>query len=297
MDELRVFISVAKHRSFTRAAAESGVTPSAISHAMKVLEARLGVRLLARTTRSISLTQAGERLFDDIYPLFEQVDDALDRLNELRDKPSGTIRITGSDDVIQHLVRPVMPSFLLRYPDIKIEIGIDYAFTDIVGQRFDAGIRLGESLNKDMLAVRISKDWRQLVVAAPSYFRSVKKPQMPQDLLDHNCINVRYSDTSGLYAWEFEKGDKKFRLKVQGQYTANTTIHVLDAALDGVGIACLPEYVVIDYIRQGKLIAVLMDWSPYFDGFYLYYPHRRQDSPAFMAFLNILRERHIRNEV
>lgn len=293
MDELRVFISVAKQRSFTRAAAESGVTPSAISHAMKALERRLGVRLLARTTRSISLTQAGEQLLDDISPLFAQVDDALSRLNELRDKPAGTIRITGADDVIQYLVRPVLPSFLLRYPDIKVEIGIDYAFTDIVGKRFDAGIRPGESLNKDMIAARISKDWRQLVVATPSYFSRFKQPRTPQELLEHNCINVRYSDSSGLYAWEFEKGDKKLSLKVQGQYTANTTIHMLDAVLDGIGIACLPEYVVADYIRQGQLKAVLMDWSPYFDGFYLYYPHRRQDSPAFMAFLNELRERHL----
>ncbi|VCZ65837.1 HTH-type transcriptional regulator PgrR [Escherichia coli] len=187
-------------KSFTKAAAEIGVTPSAISHTVKSLEERLGIRLLARTTRSISTTEAGERLINEVGPLMEQVDDAISRLSELREKPTGVIRLTAADDVIQYLIRPVLPDFLSRYPDIQIEIGIDYGFTDIVDQRFDAGIRPGDVLNNDMIAAKISQNWRQLVVAAPDYFKRYAKPRKPQDLLNHNCINVRYSDTSGLYA-------------------------------------------------------------------------------------------------
>lgn len=292
MDELRVFLSVARLKSFTKAAAEIGVTPSAVSHTVKSLEERLGIRLLARTTRSISTTEAGERLINEIGPLMEQVDDAINRLSELRDKPTGVIRLTGADDVIQYLIRPVLPDFLSRYPDIQIEICIDYGFTDIVDQRFDAGIRPGDALNNDMIAVKISQDWRQLIVAAPDYFQRFGKPKKPQDLLNHNCINVRYSATSGLYAWEFEKEDQKFSLKVKGQYIANSTVHQLDAALDGLGIACLPEYVADEYIRNGRLIAVLTEWCPWFEGYHIFYPHRRQDSPAFMAFLQVLRNRY-----
>lgn len=292
MDELRVFLSVARLKSFTKAAAEIGVTPSAVSHTVKSLEERLGIRLLARTTRSISTTEAGERLINEIGPLMEQVDDAINRLSELRDKPTGVIRLTGADDVIQYLIRPVLPDFLSRYPDIQIEICIDYGFTDIVDQRFDAGIRPGDALNNDMIAVKISQDWRQLIVAAPDYFQRFGKPKKPQDLLNHNCINVRYSATSGLYAWEFEKEDQKFSLKVKGQYIANSTVHQLDAALDGLGIACLPEYVADEYIRNGRLIAVLTEWCPWFEGYHIFYPHRREDSPAFMAFLQVLRNRY-----
>ena len=268
------------------------MTPSAVSHTVKSLEERLGIRLLARTTRSISTTEAGERLINEIGPLMEQVDDAISRLSELREKPTGIIRLTGSDDVIQYLIRPVLPDFLSRYPDIQIEIGIDYGFTDIVDQRFDAGIRPGDALNNDMIAVKISQDWRQLIVAAPDYFQRYGKPKKPQDLLNHNCINVRYSDTSGLYAWEFEKEDQKFSLKVKGQYIANSTVHQLDAALDGLGVACLPEYVADEYIRNGRLMAVLTEWCPWFEGYHIFYPHRRQDSPAFMAFLQVLRNRY-----
>lgn len=209
---------MARLKSFTKAAAEIGVTPSAISHTVKSLEERLGIRLLARTTRSISTTEAGERLINEVGPLMEQVDDAISRLSELREKPTGVIRLTAADDVIQYLIRPVLPDFLSRYPDIQIEIGIDYGFTDIVDQRFDAGIRPGDVLNNDMIAAKISQNWRQLVVAAPDYFKRYAKPRKPQDLLNHNCINVRYSDTSGLYAWEFEKDAQKFSLKVKGGF-------------------------------------------------------------------------------
>ncbi len=289
MDELKAFLSIARLNSFTKAAAEIGVTPSALSHTIKSLEEKLGVRLFARTTRSISPTEAGKQLIDDLTPLFEQVDDAILRLSELRDKPAGNIRITGADDAIQYVLRPVLPRFLNRYPDVSVEVSVDYGFTDIVKQRFDAGIRLGEDLNNDMIAVKVSPDWRQVVVASPQYLRNNPKPKKPEDLLKHNCINIRYSEKSGLYAWEFEKGEKKVNIKVKGQYTANSNTHVLDAVLDGIGIAYLPEYFVEEHLKRGELIAFLLDWCPYFDGYYLYYPHRRQDSPAFIALVNALR--------
>ncbi|WP_127019283.1 LysR family transcriptional regulator [Rheinheimera mangrovi] len=289
MDDLKAFLAVARLNSFTKAAAELGVTPSALSHLIKALESKLGVRLFARTTRSISPTEAGRQLIDDLAPLFEKVDDAIKRLSELRDKPAGHIRITGADDAIEYILRPALTRFLVRYPDISVEVGIDYGFTDIVKERFDAGIRLGEDLNNDMIAVKVSPNWRQIVVASPQYLRTHPVPKKPDDLLKHNCINIRYSEKSGLYAWEFEKGDKKLNLKVKGQFTANTNTHVLNAVLDGIGIAYLPEYYVEEYVKEEKLVALMLDWCPYFDGYYIYYPHRRQDSPAFTALLDILR--------
>ena len=289
MDELKSFLVIARHGSLTKAAAELGVTPSALSHTLKVLEERLGVRLFARTTRSVSPTEAGRQLIDDLTPLFDKVDDAILRLNELKDKPAGNIRITAADDAIQYILQPKLPRFLSRYPEVNIEVSVNYSLTDIVKDRFDAGIRLGEDLNNDMIAVKISPDWRQVLVASPQYLRNHSAPKKPEDLLSHNCINIRYSDKSGLYAWEFQKGDKKLNLKVKGQYTANSNPHVLAAALDGIGVAYLPEYYVEEYLQQGKLVAFLLDWCPYFDGYYLYYPHRRQDSPAFHALVNTLR--------
>lgn len=292
LDDLKAFLSVARLNSFTKAAAEIGVTPSALSHTIKSLEERLGIRLLVRTTRSVSPTEAGRQLIDDLSPLFEQVDDAILRLSELRDKPAGHIRITGADDAIQYILRPVLPRFFNRYPDISVEVSIDYGFTDIVKQRFDAGIRMGENLGNDMIAVKVSPDWRQVVVASPQYLRNNQKPSKPEDLLKHNCINIRYSDKSGLYVWEFQEGDKKINIRVGGQFTANSNIHVLDAVLDGVGVAYLPEYYVEEYLSKGELVALLLDWCPYFDGYYLYYPHRRQDSPAFSALVDALRYPH-----
>ncbi|KFZ36489.1 LysR family transcriptional regulator [Shewanella mangrovi] len=289
MDDLKAFLVIARLNSFTKAAAELGVSPSALSHLIKSLEKKLGVRLFARTTRSIAPTDAGQRLINDLAPLFEQVDDAIQRLGELRDKPAGHLRITGADDAIEYILRPVLPRFLSRYPDISVEVSIDYGFTDIVKERFDAGIRLGEDLNNDMIAVKVSPNWRQVVVASPQYLRKHSVPKIPEDLLKHNCINIRYSEKSGLYAWEFEKGDKKLNLKVKGQFTANTNSHVLNAVLDGMGIAYLPEYYVEEYLKQEQLVTLMLDWCPYFEGYYLYYPYRRQDSPAFMALLDMLR--------
>lgn len=289
MDDLRAFLCIAKVQSFTRAAAEIGVSPSALSHTIKNLEDRLGYRLLTRTTRSVSPTSEGERVIQTLGPLYEQINDELEKLSAMRDSPSGIIRLTGSDDAIQYVVRPVLSDFLKQYPDVSVEIGIDYGFTDIVSERFDAGIRLGESVDKDMIATRVSRDWRLSVVATPEYFRQYPIPETPNELLQHNCINVRHSASSGVYAWEFEKNKRKFSVKVKGQYTANSTLHQLDAVLDGIGIAYLPDYLVSPWLQNGQLIEVLNDWCPFFQGYHLYYPHRRHGSPAFMAFVEALR--------
>ncbi|QGY32434.1 LysR family transcriptional regulator [Pantoea cypripedii] len=289
MDDLQSFLSVARQLSFTRAAADIGVTPSALSHTIKSLEEKLGYRLLTRTTRSVALTEEGETLLNAIGPLYEQIHYELDKMSALRGKPTGTIRLTCSDDVVEYLIRPILAQFLETYPDIQVEVSIDYGFTDIVRERIDAGIRLGESVDKDMIAVRISRDWRLSAVATPAYFAQHPAPDTPQDLIRHNCINIRHSASSGVYAWEFEQGDRHFTVKTTGQFTANSTIHQLNAALDGIGIAYLPDYLVEPHLISGKLVEVLADWSPTFQGFHLYYPHRRQGSPAFMAFVNTLR--------
>ncbi|WP_294900411.1 LysR family transcriptional regulator [Tatumella sp. UBA2305] len=291
MDDLQAFLRVARQLSFTRAAADIGVTPSALSHTIKALEEKLGYRVLTRTTRSVALTEEGETLFNAIGPLYEQIYYELEKMSALQGKPAGTIRLTCSDDVVEYLIRPVLTQFLETYPDIQIEISIDYGFTDIVRERIDAGIRLGESVDKDMIAVRISPDWRLSAVATPAYFLRNPVPKIPQDLIQHNCINIRHSASSGIYAWEFEKGDHHFTVKTTGQFTANSTIHQLNAALDGIGIAYLPDYMVEPHLTNGVLMQVLTDWSPTFQGFHLYYPHRRQGSPAFMAFVEALRYR------
>ncbi|MDF7675496.1 LysR family transcriptional regulator [Neisseriaceae bacterium ESL0693] len=289
MDDLHAFLMVARYLNFTHAAAQMGVTSSALSHTIKSLEERLGYRLLTRTTRRVALTEAGEKLFNAIEPLYEEIQYALDKLSIARDRPAGVIRLTCSDDVVEYFIRPMLTSFLATYPDIQIEISIDYGFTDIVRERIDAGIRLGESIDKDMIAVRISRDWRLCAVATADYFLRHGIPATPQMLMQHNCINIRHSATSGVYAWEFTQDKRHFTVKTHGQFTVNSTIHQLNAALDGIGIAYLPDYLVEPYINNGQLMQVLADWSPCFQGFHLYYPHRRQGSPAFMAFVEALR--------
>ncbi|OCA55373.1 LysR family transcriptional regulator [Photorhabdus namnaonensis] len=289
MDDLQAFLLVAEERSFTKAAARMGVTPSALSHTIKALEERLGVRLLTRTTRNVAPTEAGERLLHSISPLFEQINAEIERLGELRDKPAGTIRITCSDDAVQMILRPMLARFLARYPDINVEVNIDYGFTNIVSERFDAGIRLGEAISKDMIAVRLGPDWRLSVVGTPAYFEQYPIPQSPHDLTNHCCINARYSVVGGIYVWEFEKDGRKLNIRVNGQFTSNSTIHLLNSALDGIGLAYVPEYLAKPYIADGKLKEVLADWCPYFQGFHLYYPNRRQASPAFMAFVEAVR--------
>lgn len=289
MNDLLAFLAVAREQSFTRAAARLGVSPSALSHTMRNLEQRLGVRLLARTTRNVAPTEAGERLMASIGPLFEQINTELEKIGELRDKPAGTIKITCSDDAAEQLLRPVLPAFFREYPEVNVEIVIDYGFTNIVEQRFDAGIRLGESVSRDMIAVRLGPDWRLAVVAAPAYFEEHPVPQHPQELTAHQCINIRHSVGGSVYAWEFEKADRSLTVKVSGQLTANSNIHILNATLDGVGLAYIPDFMARPYLESGQLKEVLADWCPYFPGFHLYYPNRRNTSPAFTAFVNAVR--------
>lgn len=289
MDDFQAFLTIAQERSFTKAAKKLKVTPSALSHAMKALEERLGIRLLARTTRNVGVTEAGEKLANSIGPLYDQINIEINKLNELRDQPAGTIRITGSDDAIRYFIQPKLPKFLINYPDINIEISNNYAFNDIIDDRFDAGIRLGEAINKDMIVTRISPDWRLSVVGSPLYFKKHPSPTHPKDLADHNCINIRHSPNGGLYVWEFEKEGVAINIKVHGQYTANSNYSILDATLSGIGIAYLPNFLVEPYLQRKELIEVMSDWSPYFSGFYLYYPNRRQSSTAFKAFINEMR--------
>jgi DNA-binding transcriptional LysR family regulator len=289
INDLQAFLAVAREQSFTRAAARLGITPSALSHTVRALEERLGVRLLARTTRNVATTEAGDRLMRAVAPLFDQITAEVEALGALRDKPAGTIRITCTDDVIDLYLRPVLASFLERYPDITLELFVDYGFTNIVEERFDAGVRLGEAISKDMIAVRISPDWRLAVVGSPSYFERHPPPATPYDLTDHACINIRHRPSGSIYAWEFEKGGKAFTVKGEGQLVFNSVVHMLNGALDGIGLAYVPEALAAPYVANGRLKEVLADWCPFFQGFHLYYPHRRQASPAFSAFVDAVR--------
>jgi DNA-binding transcriptional LysR family regulator len=291
VNDLQAFLAVAREQSFTKAAARLGITPSALSHTIRALEERLGVRLLARTTRNVAPTEAGDRLMRSIAPLFDQIAAEVEALGELREKPAGTIRITCTDDVIELYLRPVLASFLKNYPDIALELFVDYGFTNIVEERFDAGIRLGEAISKDMIAVRISPDWRLAVVGSPAYFKRYPPPATPHDLTDHACVNIRHRPSGAIYAWEFEKNGKAFTVKGEGQLVFNSIVHMLNGALDGIGLAYVPEALAAPYLADGRLKEVLADWCPYFQGFHLYYPHRRQASPAFSAFVDAVRYR------
>jgi DNA-binding transcriptional LysR family regulator len=291
LDDLLAFLAVARERSFTNAAAKLGVSQSALSHTIRELEARLGVRLLTRTTRSVSPTEAGERLLRNVGPRFEEIEAELDALSELREKPAGTIRITATDYAADTILWPKLTKFLRQYPDIKVEIIIDYGLIDIVAQRFDAGVRAGEQVAKDMIAVRIGPDIRMAVVGAPSYFRKRSEPKTPQELIGHNCINLRLTTHGGLYAWEFEKGDRELRVRVEGQLVFNGTFQMLNAALAGFGLAYVPEDLAQPHLAKGRLDRVLEDWCPPYAGYHLYYPSRRQSSAAFSLLVDALRHR------
>ena len=289
--DLLAFLAVAKERSFTRAAAQLGVSQSALSRTIRGLEERLGLRLLTRTTRSVSPTEAGERLLHTLGPRFEEIDAELAALSELREKPAGTIRITATDYAADTILWPKLTKFLQQYPDIKIEIMIDYGLIDIVAQRFDAGVRSGEQVAKDMIAVRIAPDMRSAVVGAPSYFNARSEPQRPQELIGHNCINLRLPTRGGLYAWEFEKDGRELKVHVEGQLVFNGTFQMLNAALAGFGFAYVPEDVAQPHIAKGRLKRVLEDWCPPYSGYHLYYPSRRQSTPAFALLVEALRYR------
>ena len=290
-NDLIAFLAVARERSFTRAAAKLGVSQSALSHAISGLEARLGLRLLTRTTRSVSPTEAGERLLLTVGHRFEEIEAELEALSELREKPAGTIRITAIDYVADTILWPKLAKFLPEYPHIKVEITVDYGLTDIVAQRYDAGVRSGEQVAKDMIAVRIGPDMRMAVVGAPSYFAKRSLPKKPQDLTDHNCINLRLPTYGGLYAWEFEKGGRELKVRVDGQLVFNGTVQMLNAALAGFGLAYVPEDLAQPHLAKGLLKRVLEDWCPTYSGYHLYYPSRRQPSAAFALLVDALRYR------
>src|SRR5689334_9084449 len=290
-DDLLAFLAVARERSFTKAAAKLGISQSALSHTIRAREERLGLRLLTRTTRSVSPTEVGERLLASVGQRFEEIEAELEALSELRDKPAGTIRITATENAAETILLPQLAKFLPRYPDIKVEIAVDYGLTDIVAQRYDAGVRNGEQLAKDMIAVRISPDMRMAVVGAPSYFAKTVPPNNPQELTDHNCINLRLPTHGGLYAWEFEKGKRELKVRVEGQLVFNGTAPMLDAALAGAGLAYVPEDTVRPHLADGRLIRVLADWCPPYSGYHLYYPSRRQPTPAFTLLADALRYR------
>ena len=291
LDDLAALVAVGRERSFTKAAAKLGVSQSALSQTIRQLEARLGVRLLTRTTRSVSPTEAGERLMRTAGPRFEEIESELAALSELREKPAGTIRITAMEYATDAILMPKLTKLLREYPDIKIEIIIDYGLTDIVTERYDAGVRSGEQVAKDMIAVRIGPDMRMAVVGAPSYFKTRPEPKKPQDLIAHNCINLRLPTHGNVYAWEFERGSRELRVRVDGQLTFNVTGQLLNAALLGHGLAYVPEGMVQTHIDKGRLKRVLADWCQSYSGYHLFYPSRRQSSAAFSLVVDALRYR------
>lgn len=291
VNDLLAFIAVARERSFTRAAAKLGVSQSALSHTIRKLEERLGLRLLTRTTRSVAPTEAGERLLRTAAPRFDEIEADIAALSEFREKPAGNIRITTGEHAAGAILWPALATLLPDYPDVRVEITIDHGLTDIVAERYDAGVRLGEQVAKDMVAVRIGPDMRMAVVGAPSYFTRRAQPKTPQDLIAHDCINLRLPTSGGLYAWELERGKRQLKVRVEGQLVFNNIALRLNAALAGFGLACIPEDQVQEHLADGRLIRVLADWCPPFTGYHLYYPSRRQPTPAFALLVDELRFR------
>jgi DNA-binding transcriptional LysR family regulator len=289
LNKLSAFIVVARERSFTRAAAQLGVSQSALSHTIRGLEEKLGIRLLTRTTRGVSPTEAGERLLANVGPYYEGIEAELAALGELREKPAGTIRISAHDHAASTILWPKLSKLLPGYPELNIEITISYGLIDIVAERYDAGVRLGDQVARDMIAVRIAPDLRMVVVGSPAYFAGRDKPVTPQELIAHNCANLRLPTYGGLYAWEFAKDGQELQVQVQGQMIFNTTPQMLAAALEGYGLAFVPEDLVQRNVAEGSLVQVLDDWCPTIPGYHLYYPSRRQPTPAFTAVVNALR--------
>ena len=291
MADLTAFLAVAEARSFTQAAVKLGMSQSALSQIVRRLEERLGLRLLTRTTRSVAPTEAGERLLRTLAPALHDLDASIAALSELREKPAGTIRITSVEHATETILWPVLREFLHSYPDINVEVVSDYALTDIAAEGFDAGVRLGEHVDKDMIAVRIAPDFRHAIVGSPSYFETNERPNVPQDLVGHPCINLRLSATRGHYIWEFEKRGRQPRVRVDGPVAFNTIAMMREAALDGFGLVNLPEDYVEPHVAAGQLTRVLEDWCPLYPGYHLYYPSRRHPTPAFSLLVEALRQR------
>ena len=289
LNDLAALRAVARERSFSRAAAQIGVSPSALSHAIRGLETRLGVRLLTRTTRAVAPTAAGERLIAAVGPHLDGIDAELAAVGDLRERPSGLVRITTGVDAAQQLLWPVISQILATYPDVQIEIAVQPGFVDIVAERFDAGVRLGETIDQDMVAVRIGPDMRMAAVGSPGYFRRRPPPATPHDLDEHSCINLRFPTYGGVYVWEFEADGRALNVRVEGQVIVNDIALARQASVDGVGVAYLPEPYLQADLDEGRLVRVLQDWCPPFPGYHLYYPSRRQLTPAFSLIVDALR--------
>lgn len=287
--DLIAFVAVAKERSFTRAAAQLGLSQSALSHTIRALETRMQLRLLTRTTRSVSLTEAGARLLQTVAPRFEEIEAEIAVLSELSAKPAGTIRITSTDYAAKSILWPKLSPLLKTYPDVKLEITVDYGLTDIVAGSYDIGVRLGDQVAKDMIAVRIAPDLRMRIVGSPEYLKKRPAPKTPQALASHSCINLRLPTYGGLYAWELKKGKREIQARVDGQLTFNNSYQILDAALDDFGLACIPEDLAAPHVAAGRLTWVLEDWSPTFPGMHIYYASRRQPSKALTLVVDALR--------
>lgn len=289
LQDLHAFVVVARERSFTRAAAQLGLSRSALSHAMLALEARLGVRLLSRTTRSVSTTEAGARLLATVAPRLQEIEQELASLSDLRHKPAGTVRITAHDHAITTLLWPKLLPLLREYPDVRIELSVDYALTDIAAHRFDAGVRVGDRVDKDMIAVPIAPGLRMGVAASPAYLAGKTLPAVPRDLTAHRCVNLRLPTHGNLFAWDFEKDGESLSVRVDGQTVFNNTFLMLQAALDGLGFAYVPSDVIEPHVRAGRLVPVLEDWWPTYPGYHLYYANRRQVAPALALVIQALR--------
>ena len=291
LGDFRALLAVAETRSFTRAAALLGTSQSALSHRIRRLEARLGLRLLNRTTRSVAPTDAGERLIETLKPAFDEIDAKIATLSQLKEKPSGPVRITTGEHAARTVLWPTMKRLLPHYPDVRLEVAIDHSLRDIVNDRYDAGVRLGEQVEKDMIAVRIGPDLRMRVVGSPDYFARRPPPATPHDLTGHVCVNLRMPTAGGLYAWEFEKDGRELRVRVDGQLVFNTSSLIVEAALEGFGLAYVMEDLTAPYVRAGRLVTVLEDWSPPFPGYHRYYPKGRHHAPAFALLEEALRYR------
>jgi len=289
INDILAFLVLARERNFTRAAAKLGITQSALSHIMRGLETRLGVRLLTRTTRSVAPTEAGERLMLTVGPRLEEIEAEITAISELSDKPAGTVRITAIDHVIDSVLWPRLAPILPQYPDLKIEISSDYRMVDVAAERFDIGVRYGDQVDKDMVAVRLTPDVRMAIVGSPSYFETRRMPATPQDLLRHNCICLRLSGSGGIYAWELSSGDEQLEVRVSGQATFNSAYQMLHAALSGCGLAFVPQDMTETHVREGRLLSVMPDWCPAFPGLHAYYPNRRHSSRALELVIEAIR--------
>jgi DNA-binding transcriptional LysR family regulator len=291
LNDILVFLAVARERSFTRAAAKLGMTQSALSHIIRGLEERLGVRLLTRTTRSVSPTDAGERLLQNVGPRLEEIEAEIAAVSDLGDKPAGTIRITAIDHVVDDVLWPRIAPLLPQYPDLHVEISADYRLVDIAAERYDIGVRWGDQVEKDMIAVRLTPDVKMMIVGAPSYFSHRPVPASSQDLMKHNCINLRLASSGGLYAWELRHDGQDLEVRVRGQLVFNSAYQILQAALDGCGLAFIPEDLAGEHVRAGRLTSVMADWCPSFPGLHAYYPSRRQNSRALALVIDAIRYR------